>query len=74
VHGALPRKPLFVLHPFARARQATRENEGTRKEGWEGDGDRNRETERTTNREKGRSAREREGSKLVARVGGRRSK
>lgn len=31
VHGALPRKPLFVLHPFARARQAARENEGTRK-------------------------------------------
>lgn len=36
VHGALPRKPLFVLHPFARARQATRENEGTRKGRWRG--------------------------------------
>lgn len=63
VHGALPRKPLFVLHPFAR--QAARENEGTRNvvEGrggsGEGDGDRNRGTERTTDREKGRSARER---------------
>lgn len=31
VHGALPRKPLFVLHPFARARQATRENAGMKK-------------------------------------------
>lgn len=44
VHGALPRKPLFVLHPFARARQAMRENEGTRK-GWEGEVERETVTE-----------------------------
>jgi len=36
VHGALPRKPLFVLHPFARSLVSERENEGTRNWGRRG--------------------------------------
>lgn len=43
VHGALPRKPLFVLHPFARSSGSARER-GNEKCGGETRGGAERET------------------------------